>query len=439
MTEAHAGAFGLREQSAEFQGESFAGDAAGGALSSMFWNPAAAAARDGINVESTYDFLLPHSSVEATGGPLDTGIPAGAIKPGSPPFPALGSSGGSYGGNAFVPASYANYQLNDRWYVGLALNSPGGFGVKPENTWAGSPFVETAKVRAIDINPNIAYKVTPELTIGAGLQVEYFHIYGRNGALPAPYAGFLTYPYGLSATVLPGRSVNAEDWGVGAKAGAIWKPTGTTTLGVGYTSAIDNQATGTCTGRATTSVAGSGGCVPSQNQSIHHDFTSPQSVSVSLRQDLTERLTVLATVEWTNWSVQKPGYYYNSAGQPVDSLPVSFNDGWFYAIGAEYKYGPLWTFRTGLSYEKSPVDDANRTLFLPDSDRWTPSVGASYKWSDRLTVNFAYSHIFLANAPIVVASGGATLLTADAKVDVDVLTIGLKYNIAGPSTLEPFK
>jgi len=38
---AHAGAFGLREQSAAGQGLSFAGAAAGGAgLGSMFWNPA---------------------------------------------------------------------------------------------------------------------------------------------------------------------------------------------------------------------------------------------------------------------------------------------------------------------------------------------------------------------------------------------------------------
>jgi long-chain fatty acid transport protein len=39
--DAHAGGFALREQSAAGLGSSFAGVAAGGALSSMFWNPAA--------------------------------------------------------------------------------------------------------------------------------------------------------------------------------------------------------------------------------------------------------------------------------------------------------------------------------------------------------------------------------------------------------------
>ena len=38
--QADAGGFAIREQSAYGQGTSFAGIAAGGALSSMFWNPA---------------------------------------------------------------------------------------------------------------------------------------------------------------------------------------------------------------------------------------------------------------------------------------------------------------------------------------------------------------------------------------------------------------
>ena len=46
-----AGGFAIREQSAHFQGSSFAGNAAGGALSSMFWNPAAVGQFNGFNTE----------------------------------------------------------------------------------------------------------------------------------------------------------------------------------------------------------------------------------------------------------------------------------------------------------------------------------------------------------------------------------------------------
>jgi long-chain fatty acid transport protein len=51
-TSASAGGFAIREQSVESQGASFAGSAAFGGLSSMYWNPAAAANKDGLNFDS---------------------------------------------------------------------------------------------------------------------------------------------------------------------------------------------------------------------------------------------------------------------------------------------------------------------------------------------------------------------------------------------------
>jgi long-chain fatty acid transport protein len=52
-TGAHAAGFALREQSAEGQGASFAGVAAGtDGLSSMFWNPATIVLHDGFMSES---------------------------------------------------------------------------------------------------------------------------------------------------------------------------------------------------------------------------------------------------------------------------------------------------------------------------------------------------------------------------------------------------
>ncbi|MQA67450.1 MAG: transporter, partial [Alphaproteobacteria bacterium] len=51
MSEALAGGFAIREQSVYGQGASFAGIAAGGALSGMFWNPAVMTQFAGFNVE----------------------------------------------------------------------------------------------------------------------------------------------------------------------------------------------------------------------------------------------------------------------------------------------------------------------------------------------------------------------------------------------------
>ncbi len=68
---ANAGSFALREQSAYGQGSSFAGIAAGGALSSMFWNPATITQFNGKTIEQVATGVMPHSShttTAATGG-----------------------------------------------------------------------------------------------------------------------------------------------------------------------------------------------------------------------------------------------------------------------------------------------------------------------------------------------------------------------------------
>ena len=60
--QASAGGFGIREQSAYGQGTSFAGIAAGGALSSMFWNPATMTQVPGIQSESDVAGILRYAA-----------------------------------------------------------------------------------------------------------------------------------------------------------------------------------------------------------------------------------------------------------------------------------------------------------------------------------------------------------------------------------------
>jgi long-chain fatty acid transport protein len=425
-TGAKAGAFAVHEQSAYFQGMSFAGAAAGGELSSMFWNSAAAAAVAGVNSESSYTLVIPDSSIDC-----DKGLAGGLFC-----NVGLPRSSGDIGDPTVIPASYMNYQLTDRLFLGLALNSPFGFVTKPDNTnWAGSPIGVTSKVFSLDVNPTLAYKLTPELTIGAGVQVEYIKIRLRSGpfALPTP-AGAIPFS---------GREVKVDDVGVGATAGMIWQPRAGTTIGVGYRSPIDFDTDGTCKGSGLTTLLAQGAPAPCDigGRGVHASATLPETVTLSLRQSLTERLAVLGTVEWTNWSRLGTLHIKNDAGATVDELPLNYNDGWFYSIGAEYLYNPRTTLRAGVAWENSPITDANRLPLLPDNDRLWLSVGASYKYSDKLSFDFAYSHLFLDDADMnVAAQGVGTLFAGSADNSIDIVSAGFKYKLGGPQEeLEPYK
>jgi long-chain fatty acid transport protein len=53
-----------------------------------------------------------------------------------------------------------------------------------------------------------------------------------------------------------------------------------------------------------------------------------------------------------------------------------------------------------LAYDESPVEDAHRTVRLPDSDRYWITLGARYELSRAIAIDVAYAHLFFDDAPI---------------------------------------
>jgi long-chain fatty acid transport protein len=406
MTAAHAGGFAVREQSAYYQGMSFAGAGTGDTLSSMYWNSAAAASVDGINSETHVTLILPQSEITAT-SPLPASNPA--------------SRSGDIADPAVVPASYANYQINDQLYLGIATNSGFGLVTKPDNTtWVGSAIALTSDVFSININPTIAYKITPQLAVGIGVQIEYLDIRLNNGA---PLS----------------RAAELDDIGIGATAGVSWTPTAGTNIGIGYRSAVKFDLEGDYKSVFT------GGA----NRSAQAELTLPEIVTVGIRQSLSERLDLLLGYEWTNWS-RVGSIPVEVQGLPAgETLRLEYDNGHFVSAGLEYDYSPDTTLRVGVAWEKSPISDEERNVLLPDSDRIWLSFGATHKLTERATIDIGYSHIFADEAPICrnLSAGAApcssapgVLLKAEAEGSVDIISASFKYKWGGGEPeLEPLK
>jgi long-chain fatty acid transport protein len=401
-SEAQAGAFGIREQSSYYQGMSHAGSGTGDVLSSMFWNSAAAAAAPGFNTESHVSLIVPDSTIEATGG--------AAL--------GLGSASGDIADPALVPSSYANYQVNDRLFFGLAINSPFGLVTKPDNIWAGSPIAVTSDVFSINVNPTVAYKLTPDLTVGVGVQIEYLKVRLTN-----------------QGSLLGGadRSAELDDIGFGFTAGASWNVRPGTTIGIGYRSAVDFELEGDY----------DLGAFSTDNAQA--DLTLPDMVTIGLRQKITDRFDLLLGYEWTNWSELGEIPVRNTP----ETLALNYDDGHFFSVGLEYAYTPDTKFRAGVAYEISPISDEERNVLLPDADRWWLSVGATTKLTEKVSVDLAFTHIIADDAPICraatpgappCAEGLPTLIEAEGDATVNIFSASFKYKWGGSEPeLEPLK
>jgi len=402
--DAQAGAFALREQSAIGQGSSFAGVAAGGAPSSMFWNPATMTQFYGLNFESDISAILP--KVDQTG------------VNNTPSF--LQFSGGltNTGKDALVPASYTTWQLSDRFWVGLSVNAPFGLSVGFERpNWGGWFYAQNTYLKTYNATPSVAIKITDWFSIGAGLQIQYAKA-DLNSA-----SGVVTV---ATPAIL---NIHGTGWAWGWTAGATFTPTPTTQIGVGWRSQLDQDIDGTVRNATGFQVG------------VDTTLKLPDVVSAGIRQRLTDRWMVMGTVEWSHWSRIGTATINGSNalfGTNL-TLPFQYSDGWFYSIGTEYIVNPRLTLRTGFGFETSPITDNVRTPRLPDNDRYWASVGFTHAMTERLKLDVGYSYIWLKDTHIDITaasgnpwfSGGQTYV-GDSASHIHIFSLGVRYQLYEP-------
>lgn len=401
--EAQAGGFGLREQSAYFQGTAFAGTAAGGeGLAAMFWNPAAISFSPGLNFESNFTYIMPHASVDVT----DARAPLTGA--------SLGTAGvGDIIDDALLPTTFITYAHGDI-AVGLGLTVPFGLISDAPCNWSGRYYGCYSRIFDLNVQGSIAYRVNDWLTLGGGLSVNYLDARLSN----AVFTG-ITPPFNNLYA-----QVDGDDLGVGFNLGFLVTPWAGTTIGVGYKSSMDHNLEGTL------------GLFLTQTKLAQYvaeaGVTLPGQVTASIRSQVAPQWTVLGTVEWTDWSTLDQLIVRTPAG--VASLQdFQWNDGWFFAGGAEYQWDPRLALRAGIAYELTPVPDSTRSPRLPDTNRLWLSAGFTYAVTQQLSMDFAYSHIFGENSPIEQLpyhAGNALRGVLVGEVSngyVDIVSLGVRY------------
>ena len=388
---AMAGGLEVREQSSFFQGTSFAGTAAGGSsLSSVYWNPAASSfVGSGITTDSSYSLLLLNTELTADSAPL-VGF-------------GFDDRTTDIGHDAIVPASYAAWRFNERTVFAVSMNSPFGLTTKPDTSdWAGSYIGTTSKVFSLNVTPTVSYQITPNISIGAGVQFQYVEL-----------KAFKT-----NAGVIGSANIDGDDFGVGGVAGINITPFRGTSVGLGYRSQIEYDVDGNLESPIGNAIAGS-----------NLPITTPDKVTLSLRQELTPTARLLGTIEWTNWSLLDVSPVTISGGATAALIDFGWEDGWFYSLGGEYDVSNKLTVRAGVAYEESPIqEDSARLLQVPDNNRVWASIGATYNWSDTTKLNFAYSHVFVEDGDFErrgSAVAPTPLLTGEAESSADIISVGL--------------
>lgn len=331
------------------------------------------------------------------------------------------------------------------WSFGLGIHSPYGLNTDYPRSWVGRYHGVYSEVETVDINPALAYRVNPRLSVGVGLDL----VYGK-----AELTNALDFGSLLSAQLGPipalgitpgnpaadGYSVlDGDDWALGWNLGVLFELDPATRLGLGYRSKVDLDLEGESRIEVPNHLTAlTGGLLASEIQDTRARLSLPATLHLGVHRDLGPQWSLMAGAQWTNWSNFREIRVRYQDGRPDFVDPQDWKDAWRFSIGAEYRYSPRWSFRTGFEYDESPIPQATKGPRVTERDlRWL-ALGTSYTVTDSLTVDLAYNHAFIGDYSIDLrevttpqASGGAlpgNRLTGDYSNSADILSLGARWS-----------
>ncbi len=438
--QARAAGFALVEHSASGMGTAFAGAGAAAHDPSTVWfNPAGMTRLQGAQMSAALHAIIPSADFTDKGSYINPALTGNNVTPGS-----LSGANADGGVTAAVPNFYYVRPFSPDLYFGLAINVPFGLETDYPADWVGRYHALNSKVATVNINPSLAYRVSPKLSIGGGISAQYIKVDLSSaidsGALCLKLAQTTAQQAACAtAGLLPNTVANdsqveisGDDWSFGVNLGLLYDVTPSLRLGLAWRSAIDQDLSGSAdftVNAALQTVLTTAGVPLLQDTGVRATASLPQSATLSAAWQVTPEVELLADATWTGWSsFDELRIKFDNPAQPDAVTDESWEDVWRFGLGVNYHYSSRLTLRGGLAYDNEPIPDAeHRTPRIPGNDRTWVAAGAGLRLGPRLSLDFGYAHLFVDDTPINHTDDNGYALRGVYENSVDILSAQLNW------------
>lgn len=360
---AHASGYQLNEYSITNLGRSFAGaGVVGDDYSAIAYNPAGMTLKKS-GVQASFTMAEVASEMKGRGASsgeqteMDFGVP--------------------------LPAAYAQYQVNDKWFVGGGVYAPYGLATRYKKDSYIADSARESTLEVVDYNLSTAYKLNSKWSFGASFVARY--IYGK-------MTNNINYPF---VSPIAESEFELDGWTYTGTLGIMYEPSGNTRIGLSYKPKSIQRVKGDHTITALNSYGmGIAGVYPDGKASPD----LPETTLLSVYHKPFEKVAFTGSARFTRWGDSFEDFsmtssFTKAAGlKPVD---YSWQDSWTFSLGTEYYVNDNLTLRLGTAWDQSPTpDNRHRTHRIPDSDRIWLSAGLSWR-QDNMQFDLGYAHLFM--------------------------------------------
>jgi len=280
------------------------------------------------------------------------------------------------GNPAGLPSLSYVHKASDRVRFGLNIFAIAGSGLNPKNDWAGRFEVTDLSLTVLSISPAIAIRVTDWLSVGGGPTANYAKLDWDLRVPPLLPAG-------------PDRGArlkDLDDWVAAGRVGLLIEPTENVAISIYYNSKTDFKLRGKTRLPA--------GLAPN----ISTDLPFPQFVEVSGYWQLNDRVALLGTFNWEDWSTADK--LQVTLGGATTSGTTGFKDTYKVGVGANYQWDEDWLLQTGLMYDTSGLQNKTRSTALPVDRQIRFAFGFQHDLSEALTLGASFVYANLGRAKV---------------------------------------
>ena len=359
-----------------------------------------------------------------------------------------GGDGGEGGFTAWVPTGFMVIPINDQFSFGLSQVVPQGMRTTWDQDWKGRDFAVDTKIETVGLTGSLAYKVNEQFSVGAGVIVQRSQGFvSQNIDLlgAAAVAGVLPVPPGVGDALM---RVKVDNTSVGWFAGIEWKPTLQDSIGLNYHAKIKNKMEGkyniradealygmmtteVLPGQTLVSLAYPGLVLQPDGANASTQLDIPATASVDWVHEFNDRLTLGASITWTQWSSFE-SLTLKSDGNLIVAIPYNYKDSWMYSLGGDYRLTDQLTLRAGVALDQTPTRNSTRDPRIPDGDRIFASLGFGYdiRAIPGLSIDGAYSRQFVEEVKLKTVNQnrlGGSRLDGKAESKGEVVSLSATY------------
>lgn len=257
-----------------------------------------------------------------------------------------------------IPSLFFAQPLQNDFTLGLGVHAPFGLGTDWGNDTPFRQVTTEAEIINIRASAVLGYQVNEQLSLGAGVSMNYADASLTQGILPfnpaAPSDDFVRFD---------GNDI-AYSWMIGV----LWKPHPKHSFAAVYRSEADYQLTGDLEGTP-------GFPLPFGDASL--DIITPASATVGWAWQVTPRLNLEINVEWIEWD-RFNSLDIETPGGNLPSQRFDWESTFIYEIGASYQISDHWTCHLGYDFNEGAQPDEFYNPALADADRHWINAGLTY-------------------------------------------------------------